>query len=204
MNKRIFASLLLTVFALGFAGCTEDESSSSKTEKKETKSSVSVTEIADTNNEMESIKTTQPNPNNVVTEKADNNDYSIGLLLTDWNIPISDIPEVDLSLDRVCAVDNTTNHFNKDMSHIVITDESGKMIRKQHTISSVICASSRENEKKETIKKIISAYELPSEYITVEGQTEINLQFGYIKKYDGDVTVRLGAGNTVILVTNTK
>ena len=81
-------------------------------QKKETKSSVSVTEIADTNNEMESIKTTQPNPNNVVTEKADNNDYSIGLLLTDWNTPISDIPEVDLSLNRVCAVDNTTNHFH--------------------------------------------------------------------------------------------
>lgn len=204
MNKRIFASLLLTVFALGFAGCTEDESSSSKAEKKETKSSVSVTEITDTNNEMESIKTTRPNPNNVVKEVDDGNDYSVGLLLTDWNTPISDIPEVDLSLDRVCAVDNTTNHFNKDMSHIVITDESGKMIRKQHTISSVICASSREERKSETIQKIISAYELPSEYITVEGQTEINLQFGYIKKYDGDVTVRLGAGNTVILVTNTK
>ena len=90
------------------------------------------------------------------------------------------------------------------MSHIVITDESGKMIRKQHTISSVICASSREEEKNETIQKIISAYELPSEYTTVEGQTEINLQFGCIEKYDGDVTIRFGAGNTVIVIKNTK
>lgn len=203
MNKKVLASLLLTVFALGFVGCTEDESSSSKAEKKETKSSVSVTEIADTNNEMESIKTTQPNPNNVVTEKADNNDYSIGLLLTDWNTPIGDISDVDLSLDRVCAVDNTTNHFNKDMSHIIVTDESGKMIRKQHTISSGVCASSREERKSETIQKIISAYELPSEYITVEGQNEFNLKFGYMEKYKGDVTVRLGVGNTVILVENT-
>lgn len=204
MNKKIFASLLLTVFALGFTGCTKEESSSSKAEEKETKPSASITEVTDVDDEMENIKTTQPNPDNVVKEVDDGNDYSIGLLLTDWNTPISDIPEIDPSLDRVLAVDNTTNHFNKDMSHMITTDESGKMIRKQHTISSVICASSREEKKNETIQKIISAYELPSEYITVEGQTEINLQFGYIKKYDGDVTVRLGAGNTVILVTNTK
>lgn len=204
MNKKIFASLLLTVFALGFTGCTKEESSSSKAEEKETKPSASITEVTDVDDEMENIKTTQPNPDNVVKEVDDGNDYSIGLLLTDWNTPISDIPEIDPSLDRVLAVDNTTNHFNKDMSHMITTDESGKMIRKQHTISSVICASSREEEKNETIQKIISAYELPSEYITVEGQTEINLQFGYIKKYDGDVTVRLGAGNTVILVANTK
>lgn len=204
MNKKIFASLLLTVFALGFTGCTKEESSSSKAEEKETKPSASITEVTDVDDEMENIKTTQPNPDNVVKEVDDGNDYSIGLLLTDWNTPISDIPEIDPSLDRVLAVDNTTNHFNKDMSHMITTDESGKMIRKQHTISSVICASSREEKKNETIQKIISAYELPSEYIIVEGQTEINLQFGYIKKYDGDVTVRLGAGNTVILVTNTK
>ena len=203
MNKRVFASLLITVFALGFTGCTKEESSSSKAEEKGTKPSASITEVTDVNDEMGNIKTT-PYDSNSVVEEDDGNDYSIGLLLTEWSTPIGDIPEIDPSLDRVLVVDNTTNHFNKEMSHMITTDESGKMIRKQHTISSAICVSSRENEKKETIKKIISAYELPSEYITVEGQTEINLQFGYIKKYDGDVTVRLGAGNTVILVTNTK
>ena len=188
---------------MGFTGCSEEQSSSSKAEEKETKPSASITEVTDVDDEMENIKTT-PYDSNSVVEEDDGNDYSIGLLLTEWSTPIGDIPEIDPSLDRVLVVDNTTNHFNKEMSHMITTDESGKMIRKQHTISSAICVSSRENEKKETIKKIISAYELPSEYITVEGQTEINLQFGYIKKYDGDVTVRLGAGNTVILVTNTK
>ena len=200
MNKRVFASLLITVFALGFTGCTKEESSSSKAEEKETKPSASITEVTDVDDEMENIKTT-PYDSNSVVEEDDGNDYSIGLLLTEWSTPIGDIPEIDPSLDRVLVVDNTTNHFNKEMNHMITTDELGKMIRKQHTISSAICVSSRENEKKETIKKIISAYELPSEYITVEGQTEINLQFGYIKKYDGDVTVRLGAGNTVIVVT---
>ncbi len=204
MHKRIFASLLLTVFALGFAGCTEDESSSSKTEKKETKSSVSVTEIADTNNEMENIKTTQPNPCNIVKEVDDGNDYSIGLLLTDWNTSISDIPEIDPSLDYVSEINKTTRHLDKTKGNILITDESGKMIYKEHIISNTISLYSNEEEKSKITQKIISEYDLPSEYTTQEYPIEINFQFGYVEKYDGDVSISLRNNSTVIVVANTK
>jgi len=107
MNKKIFASLLLTVFALGFTGCSEEQSSNSKAETKETKASVLVTEVENMDDETEIIKTTPQNPNNVVTE-IDNNDYSIGLLLTGWNTSISSISEIDPSLDYVLEINKPT------------------------------------------------------------------------------------------------
>lgn len=204
MNKRVLASLLLTVFALGFAGCTEDESSSSKAEQKETKSDVSITEVAETDIKMENIKTTQPNPDNIVTEKTDGNDYSIGLLLTDWNTSISDISKIDPSLDYVLEINKTTSHFDKTKGNILITDESGKMINKEHIISNTISLYSNEEEKSKITQKIISEYELPSEYTTQEYPIETNLQFGYIEKYDGDVSISLRNNSTVIVVANTK
>lgn len=59
-------------------------------------------------------------------------------------------------------------------------------------------------KKNEVIQKIISEYELPSEYTTQEYPIETNLQFGYIEKYDGDVSISLSNNSTVIVVTNTK
>ena len=203
MNKKIFASLLLTVFALGFTGCSEEQSSNSKAETKETQASVSVTEVENIDDETEIIKTTPQNPNNVVKE-IDNNDYSIGLLLTGWNTSISSISEIDPSLDSVFAVNNTTNHFDSTTNNILTTDESGKMIYKKHIVSNVVSLYSKEDEKDKVIQKIISEYELPSEYTTQEYPIETNLQFGYIEKYDGDVSISLSNNSTVIVVTNTK
>lgn len=204
MNKRIFASLLLTVFALGFAGCTEDDSSSSKTEKKETKSDVSITEVAETDIKMENIKTTQPNPDNIVTEKTDGNDYSIGLLLTDWNTSISDISKIDPSLDYVLEINKTTSHFDETKGNILITDESGKMIYKEHIISNTISLYSNEEEKSKITQKIILEYGLPSEYTTQEYSRETNIQFGYMEKYDGEVSISFRNSSTTIVITNTK
>ena len=204
MNKRIFASLLLTVFALGVSGCTKEQPSSSKAERKETKSAVSITEVAETDIEMENIKTTQPNPDNVIKEVDDGNDYSIGLLLTDWNTPISDIPEIDPSLDYMLEINKTTGHFDKSKINILTTDESGKMIYKKHTISNTISLYSSEEEKSKITQKIISEYDLPSEYTTQEYSRETNIQFGYIEKYDGEVSISFGNSSTTIVITNIK
>lgn len=203
MNKKIFASLLLTVFALGFTGCSEEQSSNSKAETKETKASVSVTEVENMDDETEIIKTTPQNPNNVVKE-IDNNDYSIGLLLTGWNTSISSISEIDPSLDSVLEINKTTSHFDETKGNILITDESGKMIYKEHIISNTISLYSNEEEKSKITQKIILEYDLPSEYTIQEYSRETNIQFGYIEKYDGEVSISFRNSSTTIVITNTK
>jgi len=203
MNKKIFASLLLTVFALGFTGCSEEQSSNSKAETKETKASVLVTEVENMDDETEIIKTTPQNPNNVVKE-IDNNDYSIGLLLTGWNTSISSISEIDPSLDYVLEINKTTSHFDETKGNILITDESGKMIYKEHIISNTISLYSNEEEKSKITQKIILEYDLPSEYTIQEYSRETNIQFGYIEKYDGEVSISFRNSSTTIVITNTK
>ena len=78
------------------------------------------------------------------------------------------------------------------------------MIYKKHIVSNVVSLYSKEDEKDKVIQKIISEYELPSEYTTQEYPIETNLQFGHIEKYDGDVSISLSNNSTVIVVTNTK
>jgi len=129
---------------------------------------------------------------------------SIGLLLTGWNTSISSISEIDPSLDYVLEINKTTSHFDETKGNILITDESGKMIYKEHIISNTISLYSNEEEKSKITQKIILEYDLPSEYTIQEYSRETNIQFGYIEKYDGEVSISFRNSSTTIVITNTK
>ena len=188
MNKRIFASLLLTVFALGVSGCTEKESSSFKAEEKETKSAVSITEVVDMNNQKkESIPPYgKKYDKNALDEDSLN--FSKDALMVSWE------DTVDTSdFLKNCKVQKleggNTVYKSENEQDTVVFDLNNIMIRKIHDITNTVYKGDNEEKINKLLERIISEYELPSNYEVTSDVSTVGYRFGSVPLYGGTIDI---------------